>query len=155
MDDYSRYIIHGELCASMKAEDVKRTVDKAIEKARIKTKQKPQLLSDIGPSYVSNELKAYLKNELKIKQIHGKPMHPQTQGKIERYHRTMKNVVKLNQFYHPEELIETLEEFVNNYNHNQYHDALNNLTPADVYYGRTDKILEKRALLKEKTINKK
>jgi transposase InsO family protein len=39
----------------------------------------------------------------------GKPMHPQTQGKIERYHRTMKNVVKLNHFYHPEELIEALK----------------------------------------------
>lgn len=155
LDDYSRYIIHWELCESMKAEDVKRTVDSALKKARIKTKAKPKLLSDNGSCYVSNELKKYLKDELKIKQVHGKPMHPQTQGKIERYHRTMKNVVKLNQFYHPEELIETLEQFVNNYNNNRYHEALNNLTPADVYYGRTDKILEKRALLKEKTINKR
>jgi len=155
LDDYSRYIIHWELCESMKAEDVKRTVDSALKKARIKTKAKPKLLSDNGPCYVSNELKKYLKDELKIKQVHGKPMHPQTQGKIERYHRTMKNVVKLNQFYHPEELIETLEQFINNYNNNRYHEALNNLTPADVYYGRTDKILEKRALLKEKTINKR
>jgi transposase InsO family protein len=98
LDDYSRYIIHWELCESMKAEDVKRTVDSALKKARIKTKAKPKLLSDNGPCYVSNELKKYLKDELKIKQVHGKPMHPQTQGKIERYHRTMKNVVKLISF---------------------------------------------------------
>lgn len=155
LDDYSRYIIHWELCDSMKAEDVKRTVNTAIEKARLKTKQKPKLLSDNGPCYVSNDLKTYLKEELNMKQIHGKPMHPQTQGKIERYHRTMKNVVKLNHFYHPEELIDALKNFVTNYNNNRYHESLNNLTPADVYYGRTDKILEKRALIKQQTLSKR
>lgn len=68
----------------------------------------------------------------------------------------MKNVLKLNQqFYHPQELIETQELFVHNYDNNQYHGALNNLSPADVNTSRTDKIFEKRALLKEKTINKK
>ncbi len=72
-----------------------------------------------------NELKKHLKDELKIKQFHGKPMHPKTQGKTERYHSTMKNVVKLNPFYQ-EELIETLEQFVNNYSNNLCHKALNN-----------------------------
>lgn len=104
LDDYSRYIIHWELCDSMKAEDVKRTVNTAIEKAKLKSKAKPKLLSDNGSCYISNELRTYLKDDLKMKQVHGKPMHPQTQGKIERYHRTMKNVVKLNHFYHPENL---------------------------------------------------
>ncbi|WP_397259307.1 IS3 family transposase [Paenimyroides viscosum] len=155
LDDYSRYIIHWELCDSMKAEDVKRTVNTAIAKARLKTKHKPKLLSDNGPCYVSNELKTYLKDQLKMKQVHGKPMHPQTQGKIERYHRTMKNVVKLNHFYHPEELIQALNEFVENYNNKRYHESLNNLTPADVYYGRSDKILEQRAIIKQKTIAKR
>lgn len=148
-------IIHWELCDSMKAEDVKRTVNTAIAKARLKTKHKPKLLSDNGPCYVSNELKTYLKDQLKMKQVHGKPMHPQTQGKIERYHRTMKNVVKLNHFYHPEELIQALNEFVENYNNKRYHESLNNLTPADVYYGRSDKILEQRAIIKQKTIAKR
>lgn len=155
LDDYSRYIIHWELCDSMKSKDVIRTVNTAIEKARLKTKQKPKLLSDNGPCYVSNDLKTYLKEELNMKQVHGKPMHPQTQGKIERYHRTMKNVVKLNHFYHPEELIDALKNFVNNYNNSRYHESLNNLTPADVYYGRTDKILEKRALIKQQTLSKR
>ena len=122
LDDYSRYIIHWELCDSMNAEDVKRTVNTATQKAKLKSKAKPKLLSDNGPCYVSNELKTYLKEALKMKQVHGRPMHPQTQGKIERYHRTMKNVVKLNHFYHPEELIEALEKFVDNYNNRRYHD---------------------------------
>lgn len=148
LDDYSRYIIHWELCDSMNAEDVKRTINAAIEKAKLKSKAKPKLLSDNGPCYVSNELKTYMKEDLKMKQVHGRPMHPQTQGKIERYHRTMKNVVKLNHFYHPEELVEALEKFVNNYNNRRYHESLKNLTPADVYYGRAEQIIEKRKQVK-------
>ncbi len=155
LDDYSRYIIHWELCDSMKAEDVKRTIDTAITKAKLKSKAKPKLLSDNGPCYVSNELKTYLKDTLKMKQVHGKPMHPQTQGKIERYHRTMKNVVKLNNFYHPEELIEALGKFVDNYNNKRYHESLQNLTPADMYYGRSELILKKRREIKTNEINKR
>lgn len=155
LDDYSRYIIHWELCDSMNAEDVKRTVNTAIRKARLKSKTKPKLLSDNGPCYVSNELKTYMKEELKMKQVHGRPMHPQTQGKIERYHRTMKNVVKLNHFYHPEELIETLENFVDNYNNRRYHESLNNLTPADVYWGRSEQIIEKRKRIKTISIQRR
>src|SRR5690606_30417280 len=98
----------------MNAEDVKRTVNTAIEKARLKSKAKPKLLSDNGPCYVSNELKTYLKEDMKMKQAHGRPMHPQTQEKIERDHKTMKNVVKLNHNYHPKKLIEALGNFVNN-----------------------------------------
>lgn len=153
LDDFSRYIIHWELCDSMKADDVKRTVDTAIAKAKLKSKAKPKLLSDNGACYVSNELKTYLKSDLKMKQVHGRPMHPQTQGKIERYHRTMKNVVKLNHFYHPEQLIEALTEFVDNYNEKRYHESLKNLTPADVYFGRTDQILIKREQVKINSIN--
>lgn len=119
------------------------------------TKTKPKLLSDNGPCYVSNELKTYLKEDLKMKQVHGKPLHPQTKGKIERYHRTMKNVVKLNHFYHPEELISALENFVNNYNNKRYHESLNNLTPADVYFGRSEQILKKRQQIKTDSLRKR
>ena len=104
---------------------------------------------------IEKGLKTYIKEDLKMKQVHGKPMHPQTQGKIERYHRTMKNVVKLNHFYHPGELIEALEKFVDHYNKNRYHESLNNLTPADVYFGRSDQILEKRKQIKFDSIRKR
>ncbi|WP_376781271.1 MULTISPECIES: IS3 family transposase [Sphingobacterium] len=153
LDDYSRYIVHWELCTSMKHEDVIRNVDKAIEKAKLKTKAKPKLLSDNGSCYISKELGKYLTEELEMKQVHGRPAHPQTQGKIERYHRTMKNVVKLNNYYSPEELKESLEEFVNKYNNERYHESLKNLTPADVYYGRGELILKQRESLKKLAIN--
>ena len=93
----------------MKVEDVKRTVDRAIIKAKIVTKQRPKLLSDNGSCYIASDLKDYLKNSYDMDQIHGRPFHPQTQGKIERYHRTMKNVVKLDNYDFPEELERALE----------------------------------------------
>ncbi len=152
LDDYSRYFVHWELCSGMKAEDVKRTVDRAIAKARIKTKQRPRLLSDNGSCYISSELESYLRNHHDIVQVHGRPMHPQTQGKIERYHRTMKNVVKLDNYYCPEELECALEVFVNRYNNERYHESLQNLTPADVYYGRGDAILKERKRIKREAL---
>lgn len=152
LDDYSRYIVHWELCVNMKADDVKRTVDRAIIKAKIVTKQKPKLLSDNGSCYIATELKSYLKDNYQMEHVHGRPNHPQTQGKIERYHRTMKNVVKLDNYFAPEELENVLEKFVDRYNNERYHESLNNLTPADVYYGRGDQILKERERLKKISI---
>ena len=148
LDDYSRYIVHWELCRTMKADDVKRSVDMAIIKAKLITKQKPKLLSDNGSCYIATELKSYLKDNYQIDQVHGRPNHPQTQGKIERYHRTMKNVVKLDNYYAPEELESALEKFVHIYNNERYHESLKNLTPADVYFGRDEEILKERNRLK-------
>ena len=126
-----------------------------IDKAGLKNGQAPKLLSDNGSCYVATELKDYLKDQYEMKQVHGKPAHPQTQGKIERYHRTMKNVVKLHYYYSPEELEKALEEFVNHYNNERYHESLKNLTPADVYYGRGEEILKERAKIKQNTLQKR
>lgn len=76
-------------------------------------------------------------------------------GKIERYHRTMKNVVKLNNFYHPDELKGALAEFVNRYNNQRYHESLNNLTPADIYFGRGNSILKRREEIKKQTLKQR
>ena len=147
LDDYSRYIIYWELCKTMKTEDVERTVGKARRIAGLKKGQNPILLSDNGSCYVAAELVPYLES-LGIALIHGRVNHPQTQGKIERYHRSMKNVVNLNNYYCPQELTEAIEEFVNYYNNERYHESLNNVTPAAVYFGRRDKILQRREEIK-------
>ncbi len=154
IDDYSRFIVHWELCETMKAEDVQSTVHYALKSAGLKNGQRPILLSDNGACYISSELKSYLKS-VNIKSIHGRVMHPQTQGKIERYHRSMKNVVKLDNYYHPEELIEAIGEFVEYYNHQRYHESLQNVTPADVYYGRQEEILKQRELIKKQTLKRR
>jgi len=75
-----------------------------------------------------------------------------TQGKIERFHRSLKNVINLDNYYYPWELEKQLEEFVNYYNHERYHESINNLTPADVYGGKKEKVLNERAEIKRKTM---
>ena len=147
LDDYSRYIVHWELCKTMKTEDVQRSVEKALIMAGLMNRQRPKLLSDNGACYISAELKEYLSAK-GIKPIHGKVNHPQTQGKIERYHRSMKNVVKLNHYFCPDELVEALNNFVNYYNHRRYHESLDNVTPADVYFGKKEQILRRRERIK-------
>ena len=71
-----------------------------------------------------------------IKPVNVAPYHPMTQSRIERYHRSMKNVVKLEHYYFPWELENVITDWVEHYNHERYHESLDNVTPADVYNGR-------------------
>jgi transposase InsO family protein len=157
LDDYSRYIIAWRLSSTMAAEDVTRTLDQAVEKTGVtdvRLRHRPRLLSDNGPAYVSKELRQYL-SEKDISHTRGQPYHPQTQGKIERYHRTMKNLVTLQNYYAPWELEREIDRFVRWYNTERYHESLNNLTPDDVYRGRGREILTARELLKMQTLERR
>lgn len=154
MDDYSRYIISWKLCLSMSANDVKETLDMALARTgleKVQVRHKPRLLSDNGPCYIANDLKDYLER-LDMRHIHGAPYHPQTQGKIERYHRSMKNVIKLQNYYLPSELDYEIGQFVEYYNNERYHESINNLTPADVFNGHSRKILTRRDRIKRETM---
>jgi len=154
LDDYSRYIISWKLTTTMGADDVKLTLDDAIGRTgadQVVVKHRPRLLSDNGPCYLSKELKEYLK-ERKMEHTRGAPYHPQTQGKIERYHRSMKNVVKLENYYYPWELEKAIGQFVDYYNHQRYHESLDNVTPADMFYDRYEEIMDRRQLIKQQTL---
>jgi len=154
MDDYSRYIIHWELCSNMESDDAMRVVEQALQITGLTEKKRPRLLTDNGSCYVSNAFKEFIHGQ-KMGHVQGAPYHPQTQGKIERYHRTMKNVVKLENYYFPDELRTRLEEFVNFYNNHRYHESLRNVTPADVYFGRQKDVLNRRKEIKLETIRER
>ena len=151
MDDYSRYIVHWELCKQMETTDAERVVRAAIEKTGLKRDERPRLLSDNGSCFISAEFQVFVNDELNS-HVRGAPYHPQTQGKIERYHRTMKNVVKLENYYFPGDLRRQLHLFVQYYNNQRYHESFNIVTPSDVYFKRDKQILEKRAAIKFKTL---
>jgi len=154
LDDFSRFIIAWKLCTTMAATDVQDILDKAISITgvdQIKVKHRPRLLSDNGPCYLSNQLAEYMETK-EMKHVRGAPYHPMTQGKIERYHRTMKNVVKLQHYYFPWELEQEISKFVEHYNHHRYHESLSNVTPSDVFYGRQREILSERDRIKRKTM---
>jgi putative transposase len=154
MDDYSRYIITWELCSNMETDDAKRVVGEAILKSGIDKHQRPRLLTDNGSCYISGEFKKFI-DEVDLGHVQGAPDHPQTQGKIERYHRTMKNVVKLENYFFPDQLRAALDSFVHYYNNERYHESLENMTPADVYFGRTQQIKSYRHHIKMKTLKER
>jgi len=154
LDDYSRYIVSWELCSNMTGEDAQRSVEHALKCTGLKNNNPPRLLSDNGSCYISNNLADYLES-VGIHHVRGAPNHPQTQGKIERYHRSMKNVVKLEHYFSPDELRSRLKEFVDYYNNKRYHESLQNVTPADVYFGRDQQLIKKRNLMKQKTMKKR
>jgi putative transposase len=157
LDDFSRYIIAWKLCTTMKAQDVTDTLDLALAASgcdQVRIVHKPRLLSDNGSSYVSAELADWLTAQ-NMAHVRGAPYHPQTQGKIERWHQTLKNRILLENYYLPGDLQASIGRFVDHYNHRRYHESLSNLTPADVYFGRGQTILLERERIKRNTIQKR
>ena len=186
LDDYSRYIIAWKLCITMKADDVTKTLKLALEASGCdgaNVVHKPRLLSDNGSSYISGDLAEGLENQ-GMDHVRGAPYHPQTQGKIERWHQTLKNRILLENYYLPGDLEMQIGAFVDHYNNNKnrillenyylpgdlemqigafvdhynnhrYHESLGNVTPADVYFGRDTAIIERRKKIKKLTIQKR
>ena len=157
LDDYSRYIISWRLTTTMAASDVTDTLEDALSATGLtqaRVHHKPRLLSDNGPCYISKELREWLQDQ-DMEHTRGAPYHPMTQGKIERYHRSMKNVVKLENYYFPWELEDAIAEWVAHYNHERYHESLDNVTPVDVYNGRRNDILDRRAMIKSRTLTQR
>ena len=104
-----------------------------------------------GASYISEGLANYIRDN-GMSHVRGAPYHPQTQGKIERWHQTLKNRILLENYFLPGDLEHQIESFVEHYNHHRYHESLNNVTPADVYFGRAQSIINNRERIKQKTI---
>ena len=154
LDDFSRYIIAWKLCSTMKAEDVTATLNLALKASGLdlaKVIHRPRLLSDNGSSYISSDLAKWL-NRQNMEHVRGAPYHPMTQGKIERWHQTLKNRILLENYYLPGDLEAQIAAFVADYNHLRYHESIANLTPADVYFGRGQTILIERERIKRQTI---
>ena len=154
LDDFSRYIIAWKLCSGMAASDVQDTLNLALEASgldEVNVIHRPRLLSDNGPSYISGDLAEYLADK-GMKHTRGAPYHPQTQGKIERWHQTLKNRILLENYFLPGDLEAQIEAFVEHYNHQRYHESLSNVTPADAYFGRAPTILKQRERIKRQTI---
>jgi transposase InsO family protein len=157
LDDYSRKILAWKLGPTMRVEDVTETLDLARAATgvdRVRVAHKPRLLSDNGPCYLAKDLREYLKAH-EIGHTRGRPYHPMTQGKIERYHRSMKNVVRLENYYSPGELERAIARFVAHYNYERLHEAIGNVTPDDMYHGRQREITSRRAKIKRATLERR
>ncbi len=127
LDGYSRFIVHWEIRESMKESEVETILQRALEKY---PKAKPRIISDNGPQFIANDFKAFIRLA-GMTHVRTSPYYPQSNGKLERYHRTIKSTTIRPQA--PESLDEArkvVEGFVEHYNTVRLHSALDYVTPA-------------------------
>jgi putative transposase len=154
MDDYSRFILAWKLQRDMAADSLIDVVQEAVDATgmtEVPVEDRTKLLSDNGPGYVSRAFRDYL-HLVGIRHILAAPFHPQTNGKLERYHQTVKHEVNQVPYELPNQLERALADFVDYYNFRRYHKALGDVAPADVLYGRREQILQRRKEVKAQTI---
>src|SRR5713226_9742271 len=142
LDDYSRMILTWEVKTDMTAESISDVVEWTGMK-NVPIEDRSRLVSDSGPGYLAHAFEDYLRM-LAIRHIRCSPHHPQTNGKLERFHETLKARVNLPVYTSPDQLRSAMAEFIEFYNHRRYHEGIGNVAPADVYYGRREAILKRR-----------
>jgi len=153
MDDYSRILLACVLKFSETGFTISDAVQVALERAWSlghTLKDRPKLLSDCGAAYKGKILRDFLRG-IGIPQIHGRPYHPQTQGKVERLNRKLKEKICVTVHLSPDKLQAALKRTMDQYNDTP-HEALKNVTPNDVYAGRKDEVLRRRAAKKKLTM---
>ncbi|AIA30419.1 integrase [Leptospirillum ferriphilum YSK] len=134
LDGYSRAIVFWDLCLSMTTADVELVIQRALETLP-QGMAKPRIISDNGPQYLSTEFRSYLRDQ---EVVHSRIRvgHPPSNGKIERFHQTLKSeCVRTQALGGFEEAKKIIETYVHEYNHERLHWALNYLTPADYLKG--------------------
>jgi transposase InsO family protein len=154
MDDYSRFIVSWDLKTDMAGgslEDVVQLAVDATGMADVPVEDRTVLLSDNGAGYISQQFNEYLRL-VGIRHITASPFHPQTNGKIERYHRSLKGEISQLPYDMPGELRKALAAFIHYYDYQRYHEGLGNVTPYDVYTGKHLEIIRKRKEVKSKTL---
>jgi len=157
MDDYTRFILAWKLQKDMSANSLIEVVQDAVDATGmtdVPVEDRTNLLSDNGAGYLSRSFRDYL-NLVGIGHILAAPFHPQTNGKLERYHRSIKKEVNQLLYEAPGQLERAISDFVDYYNYRRYHKALGNVTPADVLYGRREQILQRRKEVQIQTINRR
>ena len=154
MDDYSRFILAWELKPDMTATSLIDVVQKAVDftgMADVPVEDRTTLLSDNGAGYISRQFGEYLRL-VGIRHIVASPYHPQTNGKIERYHRSIKGELSLVPYEMPGDLEEAIAAFIDYYNYRRYHEGLGDVTPCDVYTDKHLEIIQRRKDAKNRTL---
>lgn len=156
LDDYSRKILAWELRSAMTAEDFSEVVERACEYAHktVGLFTMPKLVSDRGPALISEPFGDYLETK-GIGHILASPYHPETNGKIERYHRSLKEQINLITWDEPSKLEAEISDFIHYYNSERYHESLGNVTPDDVYFGHRDAIVKRRKKIQLETLERR
>ncbi len=157
LDDFSRFILAHKLQQDMTSDSFIEVVQDAVDKTgmtEVPVEDRTRLLSDNGSGYVSRAFGDYLRL-VGIRHILATPFHPQTNGKLERYHQTIKRTVNQVPYEVPSDLEAAIASFVTYCNYRRYHMALGNVTPVDVLNGQRERILQRRKEVQFRTIEQR
>ncbi len=141
LDGFSRYIVHWEIRESMTETDVEIILQRAREKF---PDAKPRIISDNGPQFISKDFKEFIRIS-GMTHVKTSPYYPQSNGKLERYHRTIKGTcIRVNTPLSLTDAQRLVSDFVDHYNNNRLHSAIGYITPNDKLEGRAETILAQR-----------
>ncbi len=137
LDGYSRFLLHWELRESMREEDVEIVLQRTRE---LYPEARPRLISDNGSAYIARDFKVFIR-EAGMTHVRTSPYYPQSNGKIERFHRTIKHdAIRRFEPSDPEQARQVIARFVAHYNGVRLHSAIGYVTPADMLSGREREI---------------
>ena len=132
LDGFSRFICHWEIAESMKVEAIELIVQRALEKFEGNT---PRMISDNGPQFKAREFKTFIKL-CGMDQTFTSPYYPQSNGKIERWHKELKQTcIRPSQPRNLEEARASIASFIEDYNYQRLHSAIGYVTPYDKLLG--------------------
>jgi len=141
LDGFSRYIVHWEIREAMKESDVEIILQRAREKF---PNAKPRIISDNGPQFIAKDFKEFIRIS-GMTHVKTSPYYPQSNGKLERYHRTIKGAcIRVNTPLSLSDAQRLVTDFVNHYNNRRLHSAIGYITPKDKLQGRAETILAQR-----------
>jgi transposase InsO family protein len=141
LDGFSRYIVHWDIRESMTESDVEIILQRAKEKF---PDAQPRIISDNGPQFVSKDFKEFIRIS-GMTHVKTSPYYPQSNGKLERYHKTIKGTcIRVRTPLSMADAIRIVTEFVEHYNNRRLHSAIGYITPKDKLEGRAESILAQR-----------
>lgn len=141
LDGFSRAVVHWEIREQMKEVDIEVIIQRAKEKH---PEVQPRVITDNGPQFVSRDFKSFIRIS-GMTHVRTSPYYPQSNGKIERYHRTIKSEsIRKKTPLTLDEARDVVTEFVIDYNCQRLHSAIGYVTPWDMLAGRQKAIHEER-----------
>lgn len=141
LDGCSRYMVHWELRESMTEQDVEIVLQRARERFPEAT---PRIITDNGPQFIAKDFKEFIRLS-GMTHVKTSPYYPQSNGKIERWHQTVKrDCIRPHVPLSIEDARQLVERFVDQYNHQRLHSAIGYVTPADKLAGRDQAIFAQR-----------
>lgn len=137
LDGYSRYIVHWEIRKQMTEQDVETIIQRAREKFPDAT---PRIISDNGPQYISKDFKSFIKT-CGMTHVRTSPYYPQSNGKVERWHKTIKSeCIRKGVPLSLEDAQRIVTTYVEQYNTKRLHSAIGYISPKDKLEGRAESI---------------